>query len=147
MYRHILIATDGSALADKAVGHGLGLAQALGARVTALVVEVPFSIHDLPDSLRQAPEALARHAEIGRKHAAQVLERVAGSAKAAGVACETVQVEHSRPSEAIVGTAKDKGCDVIVMASHGRRGISATVLGSVTNHVLTHTTIPVLVCR
>jgi nucleotide-binding universal stress UspA family protein len=147
MYQHILIATDGSPLADKAVAHGLGIAQAVGAKVTALVVEMPFSIHDLPNSLRQAPEALAQHAELSRKHGAQVLERVADAAKAAGVACATVQIEHSQPSEAIVATAKDNGCDLIVMASHGRRGISAAVLGSVTNHVLTRASIPVLVCR
>jgi len=146
-YRHVLIATDGSALAERAVAHGLRLAHALGARVTALVVEAPFSIHDLPDSLKQTPEALGQHAELGRKHATQVLERVAEAAKAAGVACDTLQTEHSQPSEAILATAKAKGCDLIVVASHGRRGIPAAVLGSVTNHVLTHSSVPVLVCR
>jgi nucleotide-binding universal stress UspA family protein len=146
MYRHILIATDGSALADEAVAHGLKLAQALGAKVTALVVEVPFSIHDLPDALRQTPEALAQHAELGLKHATQVLERVVEPAKAAGVSCTPVQVEDPHPSEAIVAAAKSNGCDLIVMASHGRGGLSAAVLGSVTGHVLAHTTVPVLVC-
>jgi nucleotide-binding universal stress UspA family protein len=147
MYQHILIATDGSPLADKAVAHGLGIARAVGAKVTAIAVEVPFSIHDLPDSVRQAPETLAQHAELSRQHGAQVLERVADAAKAAGVTCATVQIEHPHPSEAIVATAKDRGCDLIVMASHGRRGLSAAVLGSVTNHVLTRASVPVLVCR
>ena len=69
------------------------------------------------------------------------------AAKAAGVPCETVQLEHDQPYKAIIMTAKEKGCDVIVMASHGRSGISAVLLGNVTNKVLTHTNIPVLVCH
>jgi nucleotide-binding universal stress UspA family protein len=74
-------------------------------------------------------------------------DRVTDAANAAGVACETVQVEHDHPYQAIIATAKDKGCDIIVMASHGRSGLSAILLGSVTNKVLTHTNIPVLVCH
>ena len=72
---------------------------------------------------------------------------VAEVAKTAGVSCETVQLEHDQPYEAIIKTAADRGCDLIVMASHGRSGISAVLLGSVTNKVLTHTKIPVLVCH
>ena len=68
-------------------------------------------------------------------------------AKTAGVPCDTVQLEHGLPYQAIITTAKDKGCDIIVMASHGRSGITAVLLGSVTNKVLTHTDIPVLVCH
>jgi nucleotide-binding universal stress UspA family protein len=75
------------------------------------------------------------------------LERVADAAKAVGVSCETVQLEHDQPYKGIITTAKEKDCDVIVMASHGRSGISAVLLGSVTNKVLTHTNIPVLVCH
>ena len=72
---------------------------------------------------------------------------VANAAKQAGVSCDTIQVENEQPYEAIITTAKDKGCDLIVMASHGRSGLSAVVLGSVTNKVLTHTKTPVLVCH
>jgi nucleotide-binding universal stress UspA family protein len=148
MYRHILIATDGSALAERAVSHGLSLAKSVGAKVIALTVEAPFNVYDVPESrVRQMSEAFAQHAEQARQHAAGVLDRVAEAAKAAGVPCETVQVEHVHPYQAIITTAKDKGCDVIVMASHGRSGISAVLLGSVTNKVLTHTKIPVLVCH
>ena len=148
MYRHILIATDGSSLAEKAVSHGLSLAKSIGAKVTALIVEAPFSVYDVPESrIRQMSEAFAQHAEQVRQHAAAVLDRVADAARATGVPCETVQVEHDHPYQAIITTAKDKGCDVIVMASHGRSGISAVLLGSVTNKVLTHTNIPVLVCH
>jgi nucleotide-binding universal stress UspA family protein len=148
MYRHILIATDGSALAEKAVSHGLSLAKAVGAKVIALIVEAPFNVYDVPESrVPKMSEAFAQHAEHAKQHAAAVLDRVAEAAKAAGVACETVQVEHDHPYQAIIATAKAKGCDLIVMASHGRSGISAVLLGSVTNKVLTHTTIPVLVCH
>ena len=148
MYRHILIATDGSALAEKAVTHGLSLAKSTGAKVSALIVEAPFNVYDVPESkLRQMPEAFAQHAEQMKKHAARILSHVADAAKAAGVACETAQLEEDQPYRAIIAMAKEKGCDLIVMASHGRSGISAVLLGSVTNKVLTHTDIPVLVCR
>ena len=148
MYRNILIATDGSALAEHAVSHGLSLAKSLGAKVTALIVEAPFNVFDVPESrIRKMSEAYSQHAEETKKHAARILERVADAAKAAGVSCETVQLEHDQPYKGIITTAKDKGCDVIVMASHGRSGISAILLGSVTNKVLTHTNIPVLVCH
>jgi nucleotide-binding universal stress UspA family protein len=148
MYRHILVTTDGSALAEKAVSHGVSLAKSVGARVTALIVETPFNVYSVPESrVRQMSEAFAQHAEHTKQHAARVLNHVADTAKAAGVPCETVQVEHDQPYQAIITTAKDKGCDLIVMASHGRSGISAVLLGSVTNKVLTHTNIPVLVCH
>jgi nucleotide-binding universal stress UspA family protein len=146
MYHNILIATDGSVLAGKAVSHGLGLAKAVGAKVTAVIVETPFNVFDVPESrARQMTEAFAQHAETIKKHAGKVLGDVAEAAKKAGVACDTVQMEHEQPYEAIIKTANDKGCDAIIMASHGRSGISAVLLGSVTNKVLTHTAIPVVV--
>ena len=92
-------------------------------------------------------EELAKHAEQIKKHAASVLNRVANAAKQAGVSCDTIQVENEQPYKAIIATAADRGCDLIVMASHGRSGLSAIVLGSVTNKVLTHTKTPVLVCH
>ena len=146
MYRHILIPTDGSQLAHKAVVHGLSLAKAVGAKVTALTVEASFNPGDVPASrvnlMSAAFEEYARHA---REHAASILNGVADDAKAAGVQCETVQLIQDHPYKAIIAAAKDKGCDLIVMASHGRSGIAAIVLGSVTAKVLTHTSIPVLV--
>jgi nucleotide-binding universal stress UspA family protein len=146
MYQHILIPTDGSELAHKAIIKGLSLAKAVGAKVTALTVEAPFNVYDVPASkanlMSSAFEEYAKHAKA---HAAAMLDGVADDAKAAGVRCETVQVIQDRPYEAIVDTAKERGCDLIVMASHGRSGIAAIVLGSVTVKVLTHTTIPVLV--
>ena len=148
MYRHILIPTDGSELAHKAVVYGLSLAKALGAQITALVVEPPFHVFDVyhrtSDDL---PAAYVRHGEHVKAHAAKVLAGVADEAKAAGVACDTIETEHDHAYESIIATAKEKGCDLIVLASHGRSGLSAVVLGSVTNKVLTHSTIPVLVYR
>jgi nucleotide-binding universal stress UspA family protein len=148
MYRHILIPTDGSELAHKAVTHGLSLAKSVGAKVTTLVVEGSFDVHGLPSSRTNLiSNAFAEYAEQAKAHAAKVLNGVAEEAKAAGVACEILQITHDHPYEGIVATAKEKGCDLIVMASHGRAGIAALVLGSVTTKVLTHTKIPVLVCH
>ena len=131
MYRHILIPTDGSELAERAVTHGLSLAKFVGAKVTVIM----------------AAEAFAKYTEQIKKHNASVLDRVANAAKQAGVPCDTIQVQGVPPYEAIIATTTDRGCDLIVMASHGRSGLSAIVLGSVTNKVLTHTKMPVLVCR
>jgi nucleotide-binding universal stress UspA family protein len=148
MYRHILIPTDGSELAHKAVVHGLLLAKAVGARVTTLTIESSFNIYDVPASKENLMSAaFEEHARQAGAQGALILNRVAGKAKTAGVQCEIVQIIQDHPYEAIVATAKEKGCDLIVMASHGRSGIAAIVLGSVTAKVLAHTTTPVLVCR
>jgi nucleotide-binding universal stress UspA family protein len=92
----------------------------------------------------QITDAFAKYAEHAKAHAASILARVADAAKSSDVPCETMQV-HDHPYEAIVTTAKEKDCDLIVMASHGRSGMGAVVLGSVTTKVLTHTPIPTLV--
>ena len=148
MYRHILIPTDGSELAGKAVRHGLALARAVGAKVTALTVEASFDVYTVPASkVYEMSEAFAEHAGRAKEHAQKVLDGVAEQARAAEVVCETIQVEEDHPYEGIIETAEKRGCDLIVMASHGRSGIAAIVLGSVTTKVLTHTKIPVLVCH
>jgi len=148
MYRHILIPTDGSELAEHAVTNGLSLAKSVGARVTVIVVEQPFNWLSVSETQTQwALEELAKHAEQIKKHAASVLNSAADAAKQAGVPCDTIQIKDAQPYKAIIATAADRGCDLIVMASHGRSGLSAVVLGSVTNKVLTHTKIPVLVCH
>ena len=134
MYTHILIPTDGSELAGTAVEHGVGLAKRIGAKVTVLTV-LP------PDMITTDREMI----EIRKERMQKQLDAVA--MQTAGVACETIQVEHEHPYQAIIDTADSKGCDLIVMASHGRRGISAIVLGSETVKVLTHCKIPVLVYR
>jgi nucleotide-binding universal stress UspA family protein len=148
MYRHILIPTDGSELARSAVRHGLALAKAVGAKVTALTVEGSFDVYAVPASrVYEMSDAFAKHVEQAKAHAGKILNGVAEEARAAGLACETVQIEQDHPYEAIIETAEKRGCDLIVMASHGRSGIAAIVLGSVTTKVLTHTKIPVLVCH
>jgi nucleotide-binding universal stress UspA family protein len=91
--------------------------------------------------------SFAEHVQRTKAHAEKILNGVAEAARLADVACETVQVEQDHPYEAIIDTAQRRGCDLVVMASHGRSGIAAIVLGSVTTKVLTHTKIPVLVCH
>jgi nucleotide-binding universal stress UspA family protein len=137
-------------LAEHAVTNGLSLAKSVGAKVTVIIVEEPFDWLSVPEtraSQRQVLENLAKHNEQVEKHAASVLGRAAEAAKQAGVPCDTKQVANARPYQAIIATAADSGCDLIVMSSHGRGGLSAVVLGSVTNKVLTHTKTPVLVYR
>src|SRR5262245_18799590 len=150
MYRHILIPTDGSELAEHAVTNGLSLAKSVGAKVTVIIVDDPFDWLSVPEtraSQRQALDKLAQHKEQGHNHAARVLGAGPEAAKQAGVPCDTMRVANARPYQAIIAAASDRGCDLIVMTSHGRGGLSAVVLGSVTNKVLTHTKTPVLVYR
>src|SRR5271169_7106012 len=145
MYANILIPTDGSELAGKAVQHGIALAKRIGARVTVLTVLPPF--HTFTTDTQMIEDTPAQYKARMQKHAEKTLGAVADAAQAAGVAREMVQFEHEHPYQAIIDTAESKGCDLIVMASHGRRGISALVLGSETVKVLTHSKIPVLVHR
>jgi nucleotide-binding universal stress UspA family protein len=145
MYTHILIATDGSALAAKAVNAGLSLATQVGAKVTALTVTEPFhTLSFVPSQITDTPETFEQHAA---EFAHRILEEVQAQATTAGVLCDTAWVQHEHPYEAIIDGAKSKACDLIVMASHGRSGVSAIVLGSQTLKVLTHSTLPVLVYR
>lgn len=145
MYTNILMPTDGSDLAGKAVRDGIALAKALGAKTVALTVLPPF--HMFTTDTQMLEDTPAQYKVRLQKHAEKALGAVARAAQADGVACETVQVEHEHPYRAIIDTAAAKGCDLIVMASHGRHGISAIVLGSETVKVLTHSKIPVLVHR
>ena len=142
MYRHILITTDGSELAEHGLAHGLALAKSLGARVSVIFVVEPFS-----EVSGRFLEAVATYAELRKEQATSVLDRAANAAKAAGVSCETIQAENGQPHQAIVAAAEDKGCDLIVMSSHGRGGLSMLLIGSVTNKVLTQAKTPVLVCQ
>jgi nucleotide-binding universal stress UspA family protein len=113
-----------------------------------IIVEEPFDWLSVSETqAERASEELAEYTERIRKHSASVLNRVANAAKQAGVPCDTMRVANASPYQAIIATASDRGCDLIAMTSHGRGGLSAVVLGSVTNKVLTHTKIPVLVYR
>jgi nucleotide-binding universal stress UspA family protein len=147
MYRHILIPTDGSEPAEHGVAHGLALAKSLGAKVSIIFVVEPFS--EMTGLLRDAVarDGVARYAELRKEQARSVLDRAATAAKEVGISCRTTQVENGQPHQAIIAAAEDKGCDLIVMASHGRSGLSMLLIGSVTNKVLTHAKTPVLVCQ
>jgi nucleotide-binding universal stress UspA family protein len=145
MYTNMLLPTDGSELAGKAVQHGIALAHRLGAKTTVLTVVPPF--HTFTTDARMIEDTPALYKARMQKHADKILGAAANAAQAAGVSCETVQVEDEHPYRAIIDIAATKGCDLIVMASHGRHGISALVLGSETVKVLTHCKIPVLVHR
>jgi nucleotide-binding universal stress UspA family protein len=145
MYRHILIATDGSELSALAVGAGLRLAHALRARASAVTVTPPFHTFSLAPA--QAEYSVEGYREHVREEAARTLEKVRAEAEAIGLSCETLHTTHDHPWEAIIETARTRQCDLITMASHGRRGVGAVLLGSETLRVLTHSTIPVLVHR
>ena len=144
MYKHILIATDGSELAGRAVTTGLALARTLKARVTAVTATQPWSAMVTGEPALVFP--IEEYEKAASENAARILYRVSAAANDAGLECETVRVEDF-PAEGIVETAKAKGCDLIVMASHGRRGLSKLLLGSQATGVLTLSTVPVLVCR
>jgi nucleotide-binding universal stress UspA family protein len=145
MYRHILIPTDGSELSQNAIDYGMALAKSVNAKVTVLTVSSPFYTFAVePGMITDTPEQYGKRiATITAKY----LNVAKEAALAAGVSCKTMHVEHDHPYLAIIETAARKSCDLIVMASHGRRGISAIVLGSEAVKVLTHSTIPVLVFR
>ena len=145
MYKHILIPTDGSALATTAVKQGLDFAKAIGAEVTALTVHEPFHMFTLEtEMLTDTPQIYAKQAKADAK---AILAKVEALAKARGVACHLVDTESDHPYEAIIATAKKKKCDLIAIASHGRGGVGAVLIGSETQKVLAHSTIPVLVYR
>jgi nucleotide-binding universal stress UspA family protein len=145
MFQHILLPTDGSLLSAAAVESGLGLAREAGAKVTVVTVVEPVQLWWTPSE--RPPEGTAAvldHANEGIRHHLAEVER---KAKAHGVPCTVLQVEHEQPYRAIIDTARKAGCDLIAMASHGRRGVSALMVGSETTKVLTHSSIPVLVYR
>ena len=150
MYKHILISTDGSEVAQKGVDHGLSLAKSLGARVTIIMAteRFPVSVHTgIAGGWIPGPEEMSRY-EAGQKEIAQeVLTAVAAAAKMIGVPADTVHVPEAYPAEAIVELAKARDCSLIVMASHGRRGLRKLVLGSQTAEVLADSPVPVLVVR
>ena len=144
MYQHILIPTNGSPLSTAAVEKGISLDKSLGAKVTVLTVVEPFPM--LP-TVPQSYDAPSEYTRRVHSEAEQRLAQAEQEAKRVGVPCEIKKVEHGQPYEAIIEVAGARGCDLIAMASHGRRGLSALVLGSETTKVLTHSKVPVLVYR
>jgi nucleotide-binding universal stress UspA family protein len=148
MYRHILIPTEGSTLSRRSGEAGVRLAKALGARVTAFFAAPPATPIIYKAMLPVGYATSEEHEQLTRKAAQAYLGAVENAARAAGVPCETLSVTSDFPAEAILAAAKKRRCDLIFMASHGRRGLRRpSLLGSVTQKVLSASPLPVLVYR
>jgi nucleotide-binding universal stress UspA family protein len=150
MYRHLLIPTDGSKLSAKAVKTGLTLAKKLGAKVTVIHAIPPYTAPYYEGMMVYVPPSALDPKEYKRnteKQARAILENVISKARVLGVDCGHTFVTDAQPWNAILKYARANKCDAIVMASHGRRGLAGFLLGSETTKVLTHSKIPVLVCR
>jgi nucleotide-binding universal stress UspA family protein len=163
MYANILLSTDGSDVTRKGLKHGFALAKALNAMVTVITVTEPMMVDDgrgqalgwtlLPGfGGEQAlwaplPEETVRFDASRKQYAGKVLDEARAIAEQVGVSAELLHVSNAHPATAIIETAKSKGCDLIVMASHGRRGLGKLFLGSQTSEVLADGSVPVLVVR
>jgi nucleotide-binding universal stress UspA family protein len=147
MFKHILIPTDGSSVASKAVHAGVNLAAEMGAKVTGFCAEEPRHLHLHVNGYKLEKDLIAELDRRSREAAERCVDEVAAAAKAAGVEFEPLVVKSLQPFEAIINAAKEKNCDAIFMASHGHRGLTGLLIGSVTHEVLTHSKIPVLVFR
>ena len=144
MFHRILVPTDGSDITKKAVATAVALARTLGAKVIAISVKEPFPYSAISEMQPTPPQTFF---DAQERIANQRVLAVKQTCDAAGVACEASTVEALHPWEAIIEHAKTAECDLLVMASHGRRGVAALLLGSETQKVLTHSTLPVLVVR
>ena len=147
MFKHILIPTDGSNVAAKAIGAGVRLAAEMGAKVTGFHVQQPRPLHLHVNGYAVEKDLIAELDRRSHQFAERCVAQIEDAARADGVAFEAVVVKSIRPYEAIIHAAQERGCDAIFMASHGHRGIDGLLLGSVTQQVLTHSTLPVLVFR
>jgi nucleotide-binding universal stress UspA family protein len=144
VFRHILVPTDGSPQAESAAREAVALARLAGARITALTVKPEFHVFTLRPAELEDTKGDSWDVDL---HARNHLDAVEQIAREAGVACERITVQSNHPWKAIVETASTRGCDAIAIASHGRSGIAAVLLGSQTQRVVTHATVPVIVYR
>jgi len=147
MYKNILVATDGSKLSDKALTHAIGLAQAVGAKLTVFYAAPDYPLPAYADGVVYEPVSRKEYAKLAAADAEKILDAAKGKAATAGIDASTAYTIAAAPWEAILAGAKKQKCDAIVMASHGRRGVSALLLGSETQKVLTHSKLPVIVVR
>ena len=148
MYKHILIPTDGSPLAAKGAKAGVKLAEALGAKTTAVYVALPYTPAVYGDAaVFYAGPTPKEHQQFSQEAAQKAFAPIESAARKAGVAWGTLLLFERKPWEGILKAARSRKCDAIVMASHGRGGLGGVFLGSETQRVLAHSTIPVLVIR
>ena len=144
MYQRILVPTDGSSITSKAVSTAIALAKLSGAAIVTLSVKEPFPYSAISEMQPVPPQEFY---DVQERIAASRVKTVLDAAAAAGVSCDGATVEALHPWEAILDMAKQKNCDLVVMASHGRRGMAALLIGSETSRVLTHSPLPVLVVK
>ena len=148
MFKHILLPTDGSKLADRAIVRGIGLAKSLGARVTLLSVVPEFRMAvDESFAVPMSGALKQRYEKDAKTRAEAMLDKIMRRITKAGVKGSTVVVASDLPFQQIIAVARSRRCDLVVMASHGRRGLTGLLLGSETVKVLTHSKVPVLVVR
>jgi nucleotide-binding universal stress UspA family protein len=147
MYKNLLVATDGSKLSEKALAHAIALAQAVGAALTVFYAAPDYPMPAYADGVVYEPLSRKEYAKLAAEDSQKILDAAAARSAAAGIECKTAYTIAAAPWEAILAAAKKHKCDAIVMASHGRRGISAVLLGSETQKVLTHSKLPVIVVR
>lgn len=148
MFTHILLPTDGTELSNAAVQNGVRFAKSIGAKVTGIcVIPSQYFAHSEGMSREAYLELPARRLKESKEFAETCLSKITKAAREAGLDCDVVVEVSDQPYEAIVTLAAQKGCDLIMMASHGRRGVKALLIGSETQKVLTHSKIPVLVYR
>lgn len=145
MYTHLLLPTDGSPLSGDALERGLALARSLGARATILTVVEPFYMFTASDD--HLGETREQYEKFARQAATGILQNAKDRAAELGVQAQVKLVGSEHPDQAIIDAVQESGCDLVAMASHGRRGVNALLLGSVTQQVLTRSTVPVLVFR
>jgi nucleotide-binding universal stress UspA family protein len=147
MFKHILLPTDGSRLSERAVRSGIQFAGRIKARVTALHVIPAFQAFANEGFAPLSPALRKRLEDEARARATRMLEGIARQARSRKVRCATLTAASDLPYLEIIATARRKKCDLIMMASHGRRGLSSLLLGSETSKVLLHSKVPVLVVR
>ena len=145
MFKHILLPTDGSERSEAAIQKGTQLAKSINAKVTGFHVILPF--HVFTTQTKMLEDTKEQYERESKVQAEQFLSVIKKAAEKAGVSCDTDYVTSNHPYEMIINAAEKKGCDLIMMASHGRRGVQGLLIGSETQKVLTHTKIPVLVFR
>lgn len=144
MYQHILVPTDGSELSEKALASAIEFAKKLGSSITVITVTEPYSYSNLSD---YRPESIDQYDNRVKEEAEERLNIAREFVEKKGVKCDVKAYKSFLPSDAIIQAAQENGCDLIFMASHGRQGLAAVLLGSETQKVLTHSKVPVMVYR